>query len=397
VAKARGSTLWITFDKDPARKRPYAVCWHVYAAGQTGRPKQKSRWFATPAEAEAFKAEVLIQLATPDAAVTTVIANVPKGSVTAVAEAWLSEIEPDKAKATIRSYRSLLATHIAPDSIGRTICATAYLTAPVFKQFYKRLEEAGVSLATRRHIHGCLSSFCTYAKGEGLLVGENPCFDLGRSLRKRKDWKADPQPNPFTVEEVARFFDQLEACEPDYWVRYFQFLHDTGVRVGEAAGLKWATVDLDARAATIEASYSPAEQGDKSTKTGQTRRIELTSRVVEQLLAWAPEQRREAFRRGRPCSAYVFTTRRGARQRQDGNMRRVFDRVCEAVGIAGHTPHDLRDTFATSHLVDAWDRKLAWVSKQLGHATPTTTANHYYAYRPTTAALGFADDIRVRR
>lgn len=106
------------------------------------------------------------------------------------------------------------------------------------------------------------------------------------------------------------------------------------------------------------------------------------------------EKTEEAFRRGQPQPVYVFTSRRLARMLQGSTVRLVFGRTMKACGITGHTLYDFRHSFATSHLNEGWDRKLTWVSKQLGHKSPTTTAAYYYAFRDTTATRGFADEIR---
>jgi integrase len=73
----------------------------------------------------------------------------------------------------------------------------------------------------------------------------------------------DPEPNPFSREERDRFMRRV-ATHEDEWLEYFQFLFDVGVRVGEAAALKWANVDLDQKVAKIEASYSPSDNRDKA-------------------------------------------------------------------------------------------------------------------------------------
>jgi len=67
--------------------------------------------------------------------------------------------------------------------------------------------------------------------------------------------------------------------------------------------------------------------------------------------------------------------------------------VIERIELAGHTPHDCRDTFATTHLTDDWNR-LGWVSAQLGHERLTTTENHYYERRPTEASMQYANLVR---
>ena len=55
----------------------------------------------------------------------------------------------------------------------------------------------------------------------------------------------DSKANPFTPAQAAAFLNHAKVHEPRY-CPYFLFLHDTGVRLGEAAALTWACVKLDA-------------------------------------------------------------------------------------------------------------------------------------------------------
>ena len=52
-----------------------------------------------------------------------------------------------------------------------------------------------------------------------------------------------------------------------------------------------------------------------------------------------------------------------------------FERSCRAAGLVGKKVKDLRDSFA-SHLLSA-GIPLAYVSKQLGHASVAVTSEHY--------------------
>ena len=54
---------------------------------------------------------------------------------------------------------------------------------------------------------------------------------------------------------------------------------------------------------------------------------------------------------------------------------RHFDAVCADAGLAGHTPKDLRDTFASQLLTAGI--QLGYIAEQLGHADVATTARHY--------------------
>jgi integrase len=142
----------------------------------------------------------------------------------------------------------------------------------------------------------------------------------------------------------------------------------------------------------------PDDGCDEDPKTHQRRRIDLTSELVERLYTWRLKQKQDALRRGLSAPAYVFTTKHGAPRRQDGNMRRIFQRTIAGCQLAdlGLTPHSLRDTFATRHLNTDWG-KLPWVSRQLGHESERTTSEHYFAFQPSTATRHYADQIAGSR
>lgn len=403
MAKARGRTLWITFDNDPTRKLPYAVRWNVYSVGRTGRPKQKSLWFATEAEAEEFQRQTLAALATTEPAPDEVLIHRHKDSLAVLAADWLLHVKEQREAATYKNYKFVVNGYLAPKpghkrypALGDLIVSDATLVPKVIADHLVALHLAGVKLSMRRRVHRVLSAFCTYAKFAGRLTKENPCFDLGRLIRRRGEEDQESLPNPFTQDEIVRIFDQIEACETD-WLPYFQFLYDTGVRPGEAAGLKWTALDFDKLRAKIELNWSPAALADKLPKTHERRTIDVTRLSADRLLAWRPVQRQELLRRAIQQTPYVFTSRRGSRLVQDGNVRLVFDRIMAACDITGHTLYDFRDSFASHHLSDDWGRKITWVSKQLGHKHVSTTERSYYAYRPTTASRGFADEIRGGR
>jgi integrase len=423
----RGTTVGVRHDTTPGRRKPWCASWYVYRVGFTGRPKAKTAWFATEAEAAEFATGLRAALAAEiETAVTATKqraihpANTlgtlagfdyaydrkaDRTDVGPVYSGWLQHVQEQREANTLRSYADAVKNWIAPakdharyPGLGRLIISDATCAPKVFADYMSELHKGGATLATRKRVKTALSAFCTWAKFAGRLTGANPLDDLGRLLRKKGERDQKPQPNPFSGDEVVRFFDQLTAAEEDCWVVYFRFLNDVGVRVGEAAALKWTALDLDRKRAQIELAYSGADQLDKLPKTHEVRRVDLTQRLVDLLRRWKVAQAEEAFRRGRKVPVYVFTTRRLARM-VPGSGDVVLARTLKACGIpcgkkvGGHTAHDWRDTFATSHLIGSWDRKIAWVSKQLGHATPRTTETFYYQYRDTSASASFADEI----
>ena len=107
------------------------------------------------------------------------------------------------------------------------------------------------------------------------------------------------------------------------------------------------------------------------------------------------EQRKEAFRCGRKMPEHVFVNGEGEPRRPDGIMRDVFRDACAALKLVGQagrpfTPHTLRDTFATLHLLAG--KEPGWVSMMIGHASEETTRRFYYKWIRLTAENPLADE-----
>jgi integrase len=73
---------------------------------------------------------------------------------------------------------------------------------------------------------------------------------------------------------------------------------------------------------------------------------------------------------------------------------RHFDEVLRRAGLAGHTPKDLRDTFA-SWLVSL-RVPVAWVSESLGHSNWALTAKHYARWIDDAASRELAPTLEPR-
>jgi integrase len=396
-------------DDDPARKKPWGVFWNEYTAGRVGRPQQRAKFFATEAEAEETKRIVVAELAQPMPITAPVRTHRTADSLATFAEkVWLPFAKDRTAGTTYKGYKDCFNNWIAPEStharypgLGNVILSDTTLTKDIVIAYLEGLHAKKVSLSMRRRLKGALSACCGHAFYVGRLTLLNPCSKLGKKIAHKGERDADPEPNPFSPDEIAAIFDQLMAIESLYWQVYFLWQYHVGTRPGEAAALKWTALKLDRKRGRIEYAYCPVDKIDKDPKTHERRDVDLTAELVTLLVQWRAVQREVAFRRGYPSPEYVFTTeqpsriapRQLARILQGGTVRAVFTRTMKACGITGHTPYNFRDSFATSHLAMGWDRKLAWVSKQLGHSTPIITAKTYYAYRDTVASRTFADEI----
>jgi len=410
----------------------------------SGERVRRSKHFATEADAVAFKAKAERLAATlppPPPTPASCSRPVPaagthrtamdagadltdagRGTFEQFADAWLTSIVARKKRSTARMYGTTLRTHVYP-RIGRTALAAVNIETIV--SCVSACAAAGVSWGTQKAIIRTISACLRWAVRFRFLA-TNPCLQLIKDLKENS--YVEPEPNPLSATEAADFLHwiltgavpahvvravdddaprrrggQRRESWPD-WHPYFASLIYTGMRRGEAAALKWATVYLDSGKARLERSYSPSTKaaaggigdGDVALKGNKPHDIDLAPVLVD---LWRDLARvRNDAKLTRKPSPYVFVTARGARIVSDSaTAERVFDRGMAALGLAHkrHTIHDLRDTFATMHLAQN-PAKLYWVSSMLGHKQVTTTISRYTKYVPTqTGGQAFAGDLNL--
>ena len=178
-----------------------------------------------------------------------------------------------------------------------------------------------------------------------------------------------------TLEETARFIE-VATSDPNgaLWVT----LLDTGMRLGEALGLRWTDVDLDnARVhieQTLESTSGPASFG--RTKSDKARDVSLAPFTVRRLREHRAAQLRDELAAKRwTKTGLVFCSDCGT-PRTHSNAYRAFQAFLLRAGIERHLyPHALRHSSASLLLAAGMD--LPTVSKRLGHAQVSTTANIY--------------------
>ena len=179
-------------------------------------------------------------------------------------------------------------------------------------------------------------------------------------------------------EELAAVLRALES-EPLRWRAIVHLLIVTGARRGEVAGMRWANVDWDAGQVLIDGAvlYTPARGTyADTTKTGEARHVKLpaeTMALLSQYRAWHAELRLANGPRW-VDSGYVFTTDDGRPANPDG-ITAWLASFSERHGLPHLHPHLLRHSMAS--LLIAGGQDIVAVSKRLGHANVSTTADIY--------------------
>ena len=192
--------------------------------------------------------------------------------------------------------------------------------------------------------------------------------------------QADRKKNVRTMthEQLATFLTFSSArCSRRSHV-YHLLQADTGLRPGEGCAVLWT--DYDPVARTLRERTVTDTGRIKETKTGETREVDLSPRLVMALNDLRAELEAEALAAGRDdISPWILSTRAGKPPRPH-RMAKTFRKVLVAASLPQFRLYDLRHTYA-SHLI-AEHADIAYVAKQLGHAKMTTTLLYYGHWFP---------------
>jgi integrase len=142
----------------------------------------------------------------------------------------------------------------------------------------------------------------------------------------------------------------------------------TGLRWGEAAGLRAGRVDLTRRRLAIveAASQVRGEIIFGTPKTHQRRSVPFPRFLTEPLAALVADN---------DLDHLVFTSPDGHVLRNTSFRRRVFDPAARQAGLPGLTPHELRHTAAS--LAVAAGANIKAVQQMLGHASAAMRLDVY--------------------
>lgn len=150
------------------------------------------------------------------------------------------------------------------------------------------------------------------------------------------------------------------AGRPDRYALFATLVY-TGMRKGEACGLRWADVDLSRRIITVRRSYAG------QTKSGAHREVPIPSRLADIL---------KAHKLAEPWSGdIVFPNERGEMYTKNGKLEDTLHAALKAIGHPRIRLHDLRHVYA-SHFVMAGG-SVYDLQKNLGHHSVAFTAEIY--------------------
>jgi len=268
------------------------------------------------------------------------------------------------------------------------------------RRFYNRLiDDKGLKIATVDNIHTVIHQVLDVAVDDGYLrnnVSDNALKELKMSrnlfTEKRK---------ALTLDEQHIFLDYLRnTLQYNHWYPVFAFMLGTGLRVGEATGLRWCDIDFENNTISVNHTlvYYSRDKGHcgfaintPKTKAGE-RTVPMIASVKEALML-EKQYQEEAGIHSRALidgfTDFIFVNRFGEVQHY-GTLNKAINRIVrdcnneilnntknieKAVLLPHFSCHTLRHTFTTRLCESGMNVKV--IQEVLGHSDISTTLDIY--------------------
>jgi integrase len=364
--EACGKRFWI--ERRPKERCP--KCGGALKETEERRRETKSG-FATQKECQAAMNKLLVAVEQQNYTAPT------KVSVREyLTREWLPAVKATIRPSTYNSYVQHVECHIAPH-IGSI--KLAKLTGSQVNALYAKLAETGrkdaktgLSPMTVHHVHSCLHKACKDAVRWG-CISRNP-LDAADPPRTKGDSAREMQ--TWTKEQLRAF---LESVAGERLSPLWHTIAMTGMRRGEAIGLRWSDVDLENGRLSVRRALVPTnrEVVVSEPKTVKGRRvIALDPGTVEVLKTQAARQldEQQQWDGAWVETGLVFSAENGGALDPE-SVTRYFRQAVKKSMLPQIRLHDLRHTHATLALQAGVHPKV--VSERLGHATVSITLDTY--------------------
>ena len=289
---------------------------------------------------------------------------------------WLPAIAATVRPTTYRSYEQHVTAHIVPHigtvKLQQLSGAQVNALYATLAKVGKRDGKTGLAPRTVHHVHTCLHKALKDAVRWGYLMrnpleAADPPKTGGNGGNEMKAWNA---------EQLSAFLASVRA---ERLFPLWRLLAMTGMRRGEACGLRWDDLDLEHGRLAVRRALIPHEDAliVSEPKTARGRRvIALDAETVEALKQQAARQlaEQEPWGDAWTDSSYVFTKEDGEPLHPQ-TVSRSFERALGEAKLPRIRLHDLRHTHATLALAAGIHPKV--VSERLGHATVSITLDTY--------------------
>lgn len=230
----------------------------------------------------------------------------------------------------------------------------------------------GLSAKTILEHHRLISTVLDQAEKEGVVP-----FNVAAKATLPKVTRKEV--NYFQPEQVAAIRDALDT-EPPKWKMLTHLLLITGARRGEVLGLKWCAVDFAGNRVHVcnNILYSPdiGVYEDTPKTATSDRWVTLPAETMQLLRQYRAWQNAERLRLGEyyQDQGFLFAQDDGKPMHPD-SVTDWLAKFSKRHGLPHINPHAFRHTMASMLYFNGVDS--VSISKRLGHAHVSTTANIY--------------------
>jgi integrase len=305
----------------------------------------------TPPVAQAAVAAAAAQVAAP-----------PTPSFRDFTTTWMSERQVEWRRSHIKVLKSTLDGHLMPAFGDRPVGTITKAEVLAFRAKLAELPGRTGDKLSNKRINGILAPLTQILNEASDRFGfASPVAKLKRLKTRKSDV------DPFSLDQVQKILATVRVDWRDYFTTRFL----TGMRTGEAHGLKWKYVDFEHRLILIRETFVLGE--DDETKTeGSMRDIQMSQPVFEAL--------KRQFEATGKLSVYVFCNREGQPIDNKNFSDRVWYPLLRHLGLAKRRPYQMRHTAATLWLASG--EAPEWIARQLGHSNAQMLFSVYSRFVP---------------
>jgi len=250
------------------------------------------------------------------------------------------------------------------------------------------------------------------------IIRTNPCVNAMRQLRKREGKTVVRHKRALTHEEQTEFIRYI-TDHPVFrkYTCLFVVMLGTGVRIGEASGLRWEDIDFENRVIDINHAISYCHRGLKppypyefhyelpKTAAG-VRKIPMLDQVYDVLMETYKEQKASGFSNmvvdgvtgfifsrslGKPydSSTVNFHIKQIVKTHNDEEVAKAKEEKREPILLPHFSCHSLRHTFCTRFCENETNIKV--IQSIMGHTDIHTTMDIYAEITESTKKRAIED------
>lgn len=205
-------------------------------------------------------------------------------------------------------------------------------------------------------------SFVLESVIDNRILDQNPMES--KSVQRVK-FNLEPETNKtYTTDEVKTILDNAEG-----WFKLFvEILFKHGLRVGEAKGIKWSDIDLEAGKLNLQRSLTHGKIKEGNTKTKKhVRTIQLFPSIVEQL---------KEYLIVRPSEEWLFVDDKGGCIKENAHLLKLLKALCVDCGIEYKTLKPTRRSHTSIMFFGGVAKEK--IQADIGHSKGSNVTDRHY-------------------